>query len=54
MFGAGMKCCAHGRRQNVVAESFFATLKTELVHRHRWKTRVELAGAIHYYIDLAQ
>jgi transposase InsO family protein len=36
---------------NAVAESFFATLKKELVHRHGWPTRRELAGEVFEYIE---
>ncbi len=36
---------------NAVAESFFATMKTELVYRRRWKTRLELRAALFEYID---
>ena len=36
---------------NAVAESFFATLKTELVYRRSWATRVDLRAAIFEYID---
>jgi putative transposase len=36
---------------NAVAESFFATLKTELVHRKRWATRIELRAAVFEYIE---
>jgi putative transposase len=36
---------------NAVAESFFATLKTELVYRRRWKTRLELRNALFDYIE---
>lgn len=35
---------------NAVAESFFATLKTELVHERRWRTRNELRNAVFEYI----
>jgi len=35
---------------NAVAESFFATLKKELVHRFTWTTRAEAAAAIEEYI----
>ena len=35
---------------NAVAESFFGTLKTELIYRHSWKTRAEARHAIHQYI----
>lgn len=36
---------------NAVAESFFATLKVELIHDRRWKTRLELRQAIFEYIE---
>jgi putative transposase len=36
---------------NAVAESFFATLKAELVHKHRWTTRNELRSAVFEYIE---
>ena len=36
---------------NAVAESFFATLKTELVHRRRWSSRLELRAAVFEYIE---
>lgn len=36
---------------NAVAESFFSTLKTELVHRSSWKTRQELRAAVFEYIE---
>lgn len=35
---------------NAVAESFFGTLKTELVHRHAWRTLGEAREAISDYI----
>jgi transposase InsO family protein len=37
---------------NAVAESFFATLKTELVHRRRWSTRLDLRAAVFEYIEV--
>ncbi len=37
---------------NAVAESFFATLKTELVHRRPWATRLELRAALFEYIEV--
>lgn len=37
---------------NAVAESFFATLKNELVHRHRWRSRLELRTALFEYIEV--
>jgi transposase InsO family protein len=44
-----------GRRgqcwDNAVAESFFATLKTELVHRQAWPTRTTVRKAIFEYIE---
>ena len=36
---------------NAVAESFFATLKTELLHRHTWPTRRQARTAIFEYIE---
>ncbi len=37
---------------NAVAESFFATLKNELVYRRRWRTREELRTALFEYIEV--
>jgi len=37
---------------NAVAESFFATLKTELIHDRRWQTRLELRSAVFEYIEV--
>ena len=37
---------------NAVAESFFASLKTELVYQSRWRTRAEARSAIFEYIEL--
>ncbi len=37
---------------NAVAESFFATLKRELVHGRRWPNRLELRTALFEYIDV--
>jgi len=36
---------------NAVAESFFATLKKELVHRRPWPTRAELRTEVFDYIE---
>ena len=36
---------------NAVAESFFATLQTELLDRHHWKTRRQLAQGIFEWIE---
>jgi putative transposase len=36
---------------NAVAESFFATLKTELVHDARWRTRAQATDAIADFIE---
>jgi putative transposase len=36
---------------NAVAESFFATLKKELVNRRSWPTRRELGSAVFEYIE---
>ena len=37
---------------NAVAESFFHTLKVELVHRHRFKTREEAKRIIFQYVEM--
>jgi putative transposase len=37
---------------NAVAESFFSTLKKELVRRQTWKTRRELGAAVFEYIEI--
>ena len=44
----GSKGCAY---DNAVAESFFATLKKELVHRRSWPTPREMTGEIFEYIE---
>jgi putative transposase len=36
---------------NAVAESFFATIKKELVHRESWPSRRELSSAVFDYIE---
>ena len=36
---------------NAVAESFFATLKCELVHRHAWPSRARARSAIFEFIE---
>ena len=37
---------------NAVAESFFATLKKELIRRQSWPTRAELRQAVFEYIEI--
>jgi putative transposase len=37
---------------NAVAESFFATLKSELIHRRRWRSALELRTALFEYIEV--
>ena len=37
---------------NAVAESFYSTLKTELVHRHTWATRVRARRAIFEFVEV--
>jgi putative transposase len=37
---------------NAVAESFFGTLKTELVHEADWATRAEARSAIFEYLEV--
>jgi len=36
---------------NAVAESFFATLKKELIHRQSWPTKRQLGSAVFEYIE---
>jgi transposase InsO family protein len=36
---------------NAMVEAFWARMQVELLNRRRWKTRVELATAIHGYIE---
>jgi putative transposase len=36
---------------NAVAESFFATLKKELIHRRSWPTRRELTSEVFEYVE---
>jgi putative transposase len=42
------KGCAY---DNAVAESFFATLKNELVHRRSWPTRRELISEVFEFVE---
>ncbi len=53
--GVGVALLCDRRRvhayDNAVAESFFATLKTELIHRRSWPTRRELGSAVFEYIE---
>jgi transposase InsO family protein len=37
---------------NAVAESFFSTLKVELIHRRRWADRLELRSALFEYLEV--
>ena len=37
---------------NAVAESFFATLKNELVSRRAWRTRADLHAAVFEYVEV--
>jgi putative transposase len=37
---------------NAVAESFFATFKTELIYRRSWSSRIELRAAVFDYIEI--
>ena len=37
---------------NAVAESFFATLKKELIHRQSWPTKAELRTEVFDYIEV--
>lgn len=48
--------CSMSRRgscwDNAVVESFFGSLKKELIHRRSWPTRSEAQAAIHEYIEV--
>ena len=51
----GIECSFSGRGNcwdNAVVESFFGTLKRELIYRRSWPTRDEAAAAIHEYIEV--
>jgi putative transposase len=37
---------------NAMVESFWGRMQVELLNRKTWKTRIELATAIHDYIEL--
>jgi transposase InsO family protein len=37
---------------NAVAESFFASLKNELIHRRSWSSRLELRSALFEYLEV--
>ncbi len=37
---------------NAMMESFWGRMQVELFNRRKWKTRIELASAIHDYIEL--
>ena len=37
---------------NAVVESFFGTLKSELIHRQTWASRTSARSAIHEYIEV--
>ena len=38
---------------NAMVEAFWARMQVELLNRQRWKTRIELASAIHDYIEIS-
>ena len=44
----GSKGCAY---DNAVAESFFATIKKELVHRRSWPTRREMISEVFEFVE---
>jgi putative transposase len=53
--GHGIECSMSGKGNcwdNACVESFFGTLKRELLHRRSWPTRREAAAAIHEYIEV--
>jgi transposase InsO family protein len=55
LHGHGIECSMSGKGNcwdNACVESFFATLKRELLHRRSWPTRKEAAAAIHEYVEV--
>ena len=40
------------RYDNSMIEAFWSRMQVELLDRHRWKTRVELANAIFEYLEI--
>jgi transposase InsO family protein len=51
----GIECSMSGKGNcwdNAVVESFFGTLKRELLHRRAWPARREAVAAIHEYIEV--
>jgi putative transposase len=40
------------RYDNAMIEAFWSRMQTELLNRHRWKTRMELANAIFEYLEI--
>jgi putative transposase len=52
---AGIECSMSRKGDcwdNAVAESFFGTLKTELVHEANWTTRAEARSAVFEYLEV--
>ena len=52
---AGIECSMSRRANcwdNAVAESFFGTLKNELIYRRPWLTREQASDAIGEYIEI--
>ncbi len=52
---AGMTCSMSRKGNcwdNAVAESFFATLKKELIHRYQWVERADARNAVAEYIEV--
>ena len=39
-------------KASALMESFWGRMQVELFNRRKWKTRIELAAAIHDYIEL--
>jgi putative transposase len=37
---------------NAIVESFYSTLKTELIYRHTWATRAQARQAIFEFIEV--
>jgi hypothetical protein len=42
----------YGGRYRTISEAFWSRMQVELLDRHRWKTRIELANAILEYLEI--
>ena len=49
---SGHRITVDAQREGKTIESFFGTLKKELIYRRSWPTRNEAAAAVHEYIEV--